>query len=74
MKTVIIFLLFIVSIRFSQTAEYGNLEKKSEYENYRTKSRFEMKIGDILTLGVPTSEYRNAKILSEKLLLIKTAF
>lgn len=56
MKTLTIFLLFVVSIGFSQTAQYGNLDKKSEYENYMTKNGFEVKIGDTLTLGVPTSD------------------
>lgn len=56
MKTLTIFLLFTISIGYSQTAKYGNLTKKAEYENYQTKNGFEIKVGDTLKLGVPTSD------------------
>lgn len=51
-------LLFILSITFtySQTARYNNLNKKSTYKLYITKAGDSLKIGDTLTIGVPTSD------------------
>lgn len=56
MKTLTIFLIFSISVGYSQTAEYGNLAKKSEFDKYQTKSGFEIKVGDTLKLGIPTSD------------------
>ncbi|MGP1992743.1 hypothetical protein D9V96_012750 [Zobellia laminariae] len=56
MKKLTLFLFFIVSITYSQTAEFGNLTKKSEYQIYITKTGFKVNVGDTLTLGIPTSD------------------
>lgn len=57
MKTSLTFsLLLLCFYGFSQKAEYGNLTKKSSYEEYLTKSGDIIKIGDTLTLGIPTSD------------------
>ena len=50
------FLLFIVQMGYSQSAKYGELTKKSEYEHYQSKNGFEIKVGDTVVLGVPTSD------------------
>ncbi|MBU3026873.1 hypothetical protein Q4603_16035 [Zobellia galactanivorans] len=56
MRNLTVFLLFMVSITYSQTAEFGNLTKKSEYKNYKTKSGYKINIGDTLALGIPSSD------------------
>ena len=56
MKKLTFVLFFIASITYSQTAEFGNLSKKSEYQIYITSTGFKINVGDTLTLGTPTSD------------------
>lgn len=56
MKTLTLIILFSFSIGYSQTAEYGKLANKSEYKIYLTKTGDTLKVGDTLTIGIPTSD------------------
>ncbi|GGW28626.1 hypothetical protein [Arenibacter certesii] len=56
MKILNLLIFFIFSITYSQTAEYGKLTDKSEYEIYLTKTGDTLKVGDTLTIGIPTSD------------------
>ncbi|UKM64748.1 hypothetical protein GSB9_01305 [Flavobacteriaceae bacterium GSB9] len=56
MKILILLLIFSISITYSQTAEYGKLTHKSEYEIYLTKTGDTLKVGDTLTIGIPLSD------------------
>ncbi len=49
-------LLLIFSICFSQKAEYNKLDKKASFKEYYTKNGDVLKIGDTLTIGIPTSD------------------
>jgi len=41
---------------YSQIAEYGKLTKKARYQIYLTKTGDTLKVGDTLTIGIPTSD------------------
>jgi len=56
MKILTLILIFSFSISYSQIAEYGKLTKKYEYQIYLTKTEDTLKVGDTLTIGVPTSD------------------
>ena len=58
MKTIFVILLLFFSIfpAYSQTAEYGKLTKKSDYKIYLTKAGDTLRVGDTLTMGIPTSD------------------
>ncbi len=56
MKLLTMFLLAIVSMGYSQSAKYGELTKKSEYDYCQSKNGYEIKVGDTIVLGVPTSD------------------
>lgn len=56
MKFLILLLISTFSISHSQTTEYGKLTDKSEYQIYLTKTGHILKVGDTLTLGIPTSD------------------
>ena len=49
-------LIFSFSIGYSQTGEYGELTKKSQYKIYLTKTGDTLEIGDTLIIGIPTSD------------------
>jgi hypothetical protein len=57
MKIFTLFVFFSFSITYSQTAEHGKLTDKSEYEIYLTKTGDTLKVGDTLTIGIPTSDF-----------------
>ena len=57
MKSLFLIAFLILFINgFSQTAEYGKLTEKSSYEEYLSKSGNLIKVGDTLTIGIPTSD------------------
>lgn len=56
MRNITLFMLFTFSISYSQMAEYGKLINKSEYKIYLTKTKDTLKVGDTLTIGIPTSD------------------
>ncbi len=56
MKILTLFIFFSITITYSQTAEYGKLTSKSDYEIYLTKTGDTLKVGDTLTIGIPTSD------------------
>ncbi|NRT15760.1 hypothetical protein HNP99_002120 [Flavobacterium sp. 28A] len=56
MRKITLFMLFSLSISYSQTAEYGKLTNKSEYQIYLSKTNDTLKVGDTLTIGIPTSD------------------
>lgn len=80
MKILTLILIMSFSINFAQTAEYGKLIKKSSYKIYITKNNDSLKIGDTLTIGIPTSDLgftyisqggqRVSNMLSEKKVII----
>jgi len=80
MKKITLILIMSFSIGFAQTAEYGKLIKKSNYKNYITKNNDTLKVGDTLTIGIPTSDLgftyisqggqRVSNMLSEKKVII----
>ncbi|OAD92213.1 hypothetical protein A7A78_08970 [Aequorivita soesokkakensis] len=56
MRILTFLLIFSTSLGYSQTAEYGKLTKKSEYKIYLTRTGDTLKVGDTLTVGIPTSD------------------
>ncbi|MDW5288748.1 hypothetical protein [Formosa sp. PL04] len=56
MRIFILLVLFSFSMGYSQTAEYGKLSEKSNYKVYLTKTGDSLKVGDTLTIGIPTSD------------------
>ena len=80
MKILTLILTLTLSISFAQTAEFGKLIKKSNYDIYLTKNGDELKIGDTLTIGIPSSDLgftyisqsgqRVSSMLSEKKIII----
>ena len=56
MRNITLFILLNISISYAQTTEYGKLNTKSEYQTYITKTKDTLKVGDPLTIGIPTSD------------------
>jgi len=57
MKKILLLLLIAnCSLSYSQIAEFGNLLKKSTFNEYLSRSGDTIKIGDTLIIGIPTSD------------------
>lgn len=55
-KILLLILIANCSLSYSQIAEFGNLLKKSTYNEYLSRSGDTIKIGDTLIIGIPTSD------------------
>lgn len=57
MKYLILLSFFTFNIVLSQTAEFGKIpEGKNKYERYITKAGTVISVGDMITIGMPSSD------------------
>ncbi len=57
MKYLVLLFFFTFNIVFSQTTEFGKIPKgKNQYERYITKAGKTISVGDMITIGMPSSD------------------